>query len=94
MRFYDIPEILEKEIDDLALSIKKFKNNEMHPTKFRARRVPFGVYEQRTENTFMVRIRCTAGGITPDQLEKTALIALKYAHPFLHITTRQELQIH
>ena len=94
MKFYEIPENLEKEIDDLESSIKKFRNGELHPTKFRAQRVPFGVYEQRTQNTFMVRIRMTAGGITPVQLEKTALIAKKYAKPLLHITTRQELQIH
>ncbi|MDA3916530.1 MAG: sulfurtransferase TusA family protein [Deltaproteobacteria bacterium] len=94
MKFYEIPKNLEKEIDDLESSIKKFRNGELHPTKFRAQRVPFGVYEQRTQNTFMVRIRMTAGGITPVQLEKVALIAKKYAKPFLHITTRQELQIH
>ncbi|MCF6248577.1 MAG: sulfurtransferase TusA family protein [Desulfobacula sp.] len=94
MKFYDIPKTLEKEIDDLDVSIKKFKNGDLHPTKFRAQRVPFGVYEQRKENTFMIRIRMTAGGITPAQLEKTALIAKKYAKPILHITTRQELQIH
>ena len=94
MKFYEIPENLEKEIDDLESSIKKFRNGELHPTKFRAQRVPFGVYEQRTQNTFMVRIRMTAGGITPVQLEKTALIAKKFAKSLLHITTRQELQIH
>jgi len=94
MKFYDIPVTLEKEIDDLEVSIKKFRSGGLHPTKFRAQRVPFGVYEQRTENTFMVRIRMTAGGITPAQLKKTAIIAKKYAKPLLHITTRQELQIH
>ncbi len=94
MKFYNIPVTLEKEINDLEVSIKKFRSGDLHPTKFRAQRVPFGVYEQRTENTFMARIRMTAGGITPDQLEKTAEIAKKYAKPLLHITTRQELQIH
>ena len=94
MKFYDIPQTLAKEIQDLELSIQKFKSNDLHPTKFRAQRVPFGIYEQRQKNTFMIRIRMTAGGITPDQLEETARIAQKYARPVLHITTRQELQIH
>ena len=94
MKFYEIPKTLGKEIDELEASIARFKNGDLHPTKFRAQRVPFGVYEQRTENTFMVRIRLTAGGITPSQLEKTALIAKEYAKPVVHITTRQELQIH
>lgn len=94
MRFYEIPKTLGREIDELEASIKRFKKGDLHPTKFRAQRVPFGVYEQRTENTFMVRIRLAAGGITPLQLEKTALIAKEYAKPEVHITTRQELQIH
>ncbi|MBU0462718.1 MAG: sulfurtransferase TusA family protein [Proteobacteria bacterium] len=94
MNFYDIPTTLEKEIDDLEKSITQFINGALHPTKFRAIRVPFGVYEQRQENTFMLRIRTTAGGITPVQLEKAAQIAKLYAKPMLHITTRQELQIH
>ncbi len=94
MKFYTIPATLEQEIDNFAKSITRFKKGDLHPTKFRALRVPFGVYEQRTKDTYMIRIRLTAGGITPAQLEETARIAKQYAKPILHITTRQELQIH
>lgn len=94
MKFYDIPKSLSFEIKDLEKAIDQFKAGKLHPTKFRAIRVPFGIYEQRQENTFMLRIRATAGGITPLQLETTALIAKEFAKPMVHITTRQELQIH
>ncbi|NOX32665.1 MAG: sulfite reductase subunit beta (hemoprotein) [Deltaproteobacteria bacterium] len=94
MKFYEIPQILEKEINHLETSIKAFKKGEIHPTKFRSIRVPFGSYEQRAQDTFMVRIRATAGGITPSQFEKVATCAKKYAKPIVHITTRQELQLH
>lgn len=94
MKFYEIPPILKNEIDDLESAIVRYRRGDLHPTKFRAIRVPFGVYEQRTKNTFMMRIRLTAGGITPDQLLTVAQIAKQYAKPMLHLTTRQELQIH
>lgn len=94
MKFYENPQTLTKEIDHLESSIKDFKKGVLHPTKFRSIRVPFGSYEQRTSNTFMLRIRATAGGITPLQLEKVAYLAKKYAKPIVHITTRQELQLH
>jgi sulfite reductase (ferredoxin) len=94
MRFYQIPAILAEEINQLEVNIAKFKSGEIHPIKFRAFRVPFGIYEQRTENTFMLRIRCTAGGATPSQLIKVAELANKYGKPLIHLTTRQEIQLH
>jgi sulfite reductase beta subunit-like hemoprotein/TusA-related sulfurtransferase len=94
MKFYENPPGLEAEIDAFARSLSEFLAGELHPTKFRAIRVPFGVYEQRTSGTFMIRIRATAGGITPRQLEAVALLAEQYGSPQIHVTTRQELQLH
>ena len=42
----------------------------------------------------MVRIRCPGGAITPRQLRAVAELAQSYAAASLHITTRQELQLH
>ncbi|MCP3892473.1 MAG: hypothetical protein GY702_26905 [Desulfobulbaceae bacterium] len=94
MNFYEIPNNFDKEIDSFENSIQQFQKGELHPTKFRAIRVPFGVYEQRTKDTFMLRIRSTAGGITPVQLKKVSELALRYCKPLVHVTTRQELQLH
>lgn len=94
MNFYEIPTNFDKEIDSFENSILQFIKGELHPTKFRAIRVPFGVYEQRTKDTFMLRIRSTAGGITPRQLRKVAELALQFCKPLVHVTTRQELQLH
>lgn len=94
MRFYDIPDNFNDEIDSFAQAIRSFQKHQLHPTKFRAIRVPFGVYEQRTKNTFMLRIRMTAGGVTPTQLKKVAELAEKFGKPSVHVTTRQELQLH
>lgn len=94
MRFYRIPADLAEEINQLEVNIAKFRSAEMHPIKFRAFRVPLGMYEQRTEDTFMLRIRCTAGGVTPNQLIKVAELANTYGRPLIHLTTRQEIQLH
>ncbi len=94
MRFYDIPSNFNDEIDSFAAAIDAFLKQQLHPTKFRAIRVPFGVYEQRTKGTFMLRIRMTAGGVTPAQFIKVAELARKFGKPSVHVTTRQELQLH
>ncbi len=94
MNFYQLPHNLPQEIDDLERCVSDFRKGGMHPTQFRGIRVPFGVYEQRAEDTYMMRIRCTGGGATPKQLAKVAELAKRYGSGRIHITTRQEMQIH
>jgi sulfite reductase (ferredoxin) len=94
MRFYDLPPGLVKEQDQFEVDIAGFVNGEIDPTKFKAIRVAHGIYEQRQEHTYMVRIRCAAGGITPEQLRKVAELGDRYGNGDVHFTTRQEVQIH
>ena len=94
MRFYEISETLPKELEQFEDDIEAFKAGEIDPVKFKAIRVAHGVYEQRQENTYMIRIRCAAGGITPDQLKRTAEMGEQYGSGEVHFTTRQEVQIH
>jgi sulfite reductase (ferredoxin) len=42
----------------------------------------------------MVRIKVPYGGITPEQLEVVAELAEEYSDGILHITTRQDVQLH
>ncbi|MDO8488654.1 MAG: nitrite/sulfite reductase, partial [Candidatus Omnitrophota bacterium] len=91
---YDLPLGLDAEIDSLEELIRKYRGGEVSATELKAHRVPFGVYEQRKVDTYMVRIRCAGGFITPMQLEGVTLIALRYGIGDIHITSRQELQIH
>jgi len=91
---YTIPEALLPEIDDLESAIRQFEQGVLDPGILKARRVPFGVYEQRTPGTYMCRIRCTGGTVTPAQLASLADLADRYGSPFLHLTTRQDIQIH
>jgi len=90
---YTLPLILKQEIGRYNDLIKAYQSKKIDPKEFKAFRVPMGVYEQRKDGTYMVRVRCSAGYISPAQLKKVAEIAQKYGSQLIHITTRQELQI-
>ena len=92
--FYKIPESLPTELEDLDSYIARYQSGEIDAATLKVRRVPFGCYEQRTDGSFMVRIRTTAGALTPRQLQTIADVSVRYGGPAIHITTRQEFQIH
>jgi sulfite reductase (ferredoxin) len=94
MLSYKLPPGLNQEIEGLESLIKAHLAGNLDASELKARRVPFGVYEQRSRGTYMVRVRCAAGIITPLQLRAVATIATEHASGVLHITTRQEVQIH
>ena len=94
MKFYESSPTLDKEHEVFEKDIADFKSGALDPIKFKAFRVAHGVYEQRQPDTYMIRIRCAAGGITPTQLKKASEIAEQYGSGEVHFTTRQEIQVH
>ena len=74
--------------------VEKFLQGETSPVAFRAYRVPMGVYEQRAAGKYMVRIRIGAGLVLPYQLERIAQLSKTYGNGVVHVTTRQDIQIH
>ena len=91
---YQIPENLDSELEELDGYIKRHLAGELDAATLKVRRVPFGCYEQRRDGSYMVRVRTTGGAHTPAQLQAMAVIAARYGSPRIHITTRQEFQIH
>ena len=91
---YQIPENLDSELEELDGYIKRHLAGELDAATLKVRRVPFGCYEQRRDGSYMVRVRTTGGAHTPAQLQAMAVIAARYGSPWIHITTRQEFQIH
>lgn len=75
-------------------ALSAFLSGSMDPEVFRVYRVERGIYEQRGSGRFMARVRCIAGQLTADQLTAAANTARQYGSPFLHLTTRQEIQLH
>lgn len=86
--------IVEKDILDLEKKIRLFNEGKIDPEKFRSLRLARGVYGQRQSGVQMVRIKFPLGRITVKQLLKVADISDEYSTGNLHLTTRQDVQIH
>ncbi|MFN3422405.1 MAG: hypothetical protein ACK40X_11855, partial [Armatimonadota bacterium] len=91
--YYKLPEVVYDDIKALEDYVERYKTGEISHAKFRGFRVPLGIYEQREKDIFMMRVRIPGGGITPKQLAGLAKIAKEFGVG-LHITTRQDIQIH
>lgn len=86
--------IVEKDILDLEKKIRLFREGKIDEEKFRSLRLARGVYGQRQQGVQMVRIKLPYGKVTTKQLSKMADVSDEYATGNLHITTRQDIQIH
>ncbi len=86
--------IVAREILDLDKKIRLFRDGKIHDDKFRSLRLARGIYGQRQPGVQMVRIKLPFGKITFKQLLKIADVSDEYAIRNLHLTTRQDIQIH
>lgn len=91
---YRLPESLEDDLAKLRDMVDRFKSGEVSGAHFQAFRVPMGVYEQREPETFMLRVRLPAGGVLPHQMRGLATVAKTYGNGVVHVTTRQDMQVH
>jgi len=89
-----IPESVKEDTFAYRNRVEKFVQGETSPIAFRAYRVPMGVYEQRVAGKYMVRVRIGAGLVLPYQLERIAQLSKTYGNGIVHVTTRQDMQIH
>ncbi|MDR2765473.1 MAG: sulfurtransferase TusA family protein [Tannerella sp.] len=90
---YRLPDTLNEDIAKLGLLARDYQEGKVETVQFKAFRVPMGIYEQRKDEVYMVRIRATGGVIFPGQLLAILSIARNHQSGLLHITTRQEIQI-
>jgi sulfite reductase (ferredoxin) len=93
-RVYDLPKDAQADLNRFGQEIAKFERAETSAAEFRVFRVPRGVYEQRESDTYMLRARCPAGMVLPHQMRALAAASKRYGNGVLHITTRQDVQIH
>ncbi len=83
-----------KDIRELEHKIQLYHTGQMHEERFRHYRLTRGVYGQRQFGVQMFRTKLPYGKVTSHQLEVLADLAEKYGHNNLHITTRQNIQLH
>jgi len=91
---FRVSDRIQAELDEFENVIARFKTGAINEGQFRIIRVPAGVYEQRENGTYMLRVRFPAGGATAAHLRRLGEVAAKFGNGLVHTTTRQEFQIH
>lgn len=86
--------VVEYDVLELERKIFEFKEGSLDEEKFRSLRLARGVYGQRQQGVQMVRIKIPYGKCTAKQLRRIAQVSDEYSNGNLHITTRQDIQIH
>lgn len=86
--------IVQKDIIDLERKIALFRDGKIDDERFRSLRLARGVYGQRQEGVQMIRIKLPFGKVSSEQLHRICAVSDEYSTGRLHITTRQDIQIH
>lgn len=86
--------VVEKDILELERKISLFKEGKIDEERFRSLRLARGVYGQRQLGVQMIRIKLPYGKVSSEQLHRIADVSDEYSRGRLHITTRQDIQIH
>src|SRR6187549_362208 len=86
--------VVEQDIIDLERKIRAFREGTIHDEKFRSLRLARGIYGQRQPGVQMIRIKLPFGKVSFKQILRIADISDEYASSNLHLTTRQDIQIH
>ena len=86
--------LVERDIIELERKIREFKEGKIAEEKFRSLRLARGVYGQRQQGVQMVRIKLPYGKMTLAQWKRIADVSDEYSTGNLHLTTRQDIQIH
>jgi sulfite reductase (ferredoxin) len=86
--------VVERDIIELERKIREFREGRIDEERFRSLRLARGVYGQRQPGVQMIRIKLPYGKVTARQLRRICAVADEYSTGKLHITTRQDIQIH
>lgn len=86
--------VVSRDILELERKIHAYQSGQMDEDRFRSLRLARGVYGQRQQGVQMIRIKLPYGKVTAAQLRRIADVADTYSNGNLHVTTRQDVQIH
>ena len=86
--------VVEKDIIELERKIRLFREGQIDEERFRSLRLARGIYGQRQLGVQMIRIKLPYGKVSSEQLHRIADVSDEYSRGRLHITTRQDIQIH
>ena len=86
--------IVENELQEMKQIVHDYQKGDLENEVFKPRRLMQGVYGQRQSGVQMLRIKLPAGNLNAEQTKCIAEIANAHSHGILHITTRQDIQLH
>ncbi len=89
-----VPAGIDSDLAEFREMVSRFRTGELSAEDFRAFRVPRGIYEQRESGTYMLRVRVPAGALLAGSMRRLAEVAQTFGNGVLHVTTRQDVQIH
>jgi len=87
-------EFLHEAIDAHADRIDRFQRGDLSAEEFRPIRLSHGLYYQLDHTSHMQRIKITGGLLAASQLDVIADIGERWGRGLLHVTTRQDVQLH
>lgn len=91
---YSLPATIDGDLATLRSLTNDYLAGRIEEAQFKAFTGPLGLAEQREQGTYMVRLRLPAGVVLPQQLRVLAEVSSRYGDGVLHLTTRQNLQVH
>jgi sulfite reductase (ferredoxin) len=92
--FKKIKDASTRDIVELKHRIDAFKTGREQEDRFKHYRLTRGVYGQRQLGVHMFRTKIPYGKLTAEQLIRLADVSEKYTNGNLHLTTRQNIQLH
>lgn len=82
------------DVDEFIARTQDYAAGKLPADAYRAYRLTRGVYGQRQDNVFMMRIKMPGGIVMPQQLRAVAQVVAAAQDKLGHITTRENIQIH
>ena len=89
-----LPDEVREELDLFERQVEDYLAGMTGEIKFQKIRLQMGVYAQRQDGVQMQRIKIPFGGLNSAQLRRLADVSDKYASGFMHLTTRQDVQLY
>lgn len=82
------------DVADFEREAARFAAGEVDAGRFTSFRTMRGVYAQRQDGFYMVRVKIPLGRLTAPQAERLAEVSESFARGWLHVTTRQDMELH
>ncbi len=82
------------DVDEFIQRTEDYAAGLLGADEYRAYRLTRGVYGQRQDDVFMLRIKMPGGIVLPDQLRRIAEVIDVAPEGLAHVTTRENIQIH